>query len=72
MQVGTSAAPTASADATASPDSAAVRELLLRQKVELLNRKLTLLQETHPNAPSTSAVDKQLQALDARLQAASR
>lgn len=72
VHVGTSAAPAGSSAATASPDSAAVRELLLRQKVELLNRKLTLLQETHPNAPTTSAVDKQLQALDARLQAASR
>lgn len=69
VQVGTAAvaAPTAT-----GPDSAAVRELLLRQKVELLTRKVTLLQETHPNAPSTSAVDKQLQALDARLQAAGR
>ena len=71
VQVGVTPAPTVSTDGTASPDSAAVRELLLRQKVELLNRKLTLLQSTHPNAPNTSAVDKQLQALDARLQAAS-
>lgn len=69
VQVGSSQAPTPS---PTGPDSAAVRELLLRQKVELLNRKVTLLQETHPNAPSTSAVDKQLQALDARLQAAQR
>lgn len=72
VQVGASAAPAAEAATSASPDSAAVRELLLRRKIELLNRKLTLLQETHPNAPSTSAVDKQLQELDARLQAASR
>jgi hypothetical protein len=33
---------------------------------------VSLLQQTHPNAPSTSAVDKQLQGLDARLNAMKR
>jgi hypothetical protein len=35
--------------------------------VELLTRKVALLQQTHPNAPSTEAVDRQLQDLDTRL-----
>ena len=45
------------------------REQLLMHEIELLNRKVTLLQQTHPNAPSTEAVDKQLQELDAKLKA---
>ncbi len=43
------------------------REQLMMHKIELLNRKVTLLQQTHPNAPSTEAVDKQLQEIDAQL-----
>ena len=69
VQVGTAAAPVV---VPTGSDSVAVRELLLRQKVELLSRKVNLLQQTHPNAPNTSAVDKQLQALDLRLQNAHR
>ncbi|NML64999.1 hypothetical protein HHL22_07245 [Hymenobacter sp. RP-2-7] len=65
VHVGTVIAPAAVPGVNA--DSAAVREVLLQQKIELLNRKITLLQQTHPNAPSTSAVDKQLQTIDARL-----
>lgn len=62
VQVGT--APT-----TVTADAPNEREQLLMQKIELLNRKVTLLQQTHPNAPSTDAVDKQLQDLDARIKA---
>lgn len=70
VQVGTT---TSTVDATSvSRDSAGVRELLLRQKIELLNRKVALLQQTHPNAPSTEAVDKQLMLIDNRLQAAQK
>ncbi|MGI4834389.1 MAG: DUF6799 domain-containing protein [Janthinobacterium lividum] len=65
VHVGKSAA--AAPTAAFSSDSAAVREQLLQQKIELLTRKVTLLQQTHPNAPSTSAVDQQLQTIDARL-----
>lgn len=70
VHVGTMAATTTAPGV--STDSAAVREVLLQQKIELLNRKIALLQETHPNAPSTSAVDKQLQGLDARLSSMKR
>lgn len=62
VQVGT--APT-----TITADAPNEREQLLMQKIELLNRKVTLLQQTHPNAPNTDAVDKQLQELDARIKA---
>ena len=65
VQVGTAPA---AALAAGRPDSAAVREQLFQQKIELLNRKITLLQQTHSNAPSTSAVDKQIQLIDTRLQ----
>jgi len=65
VHVGTVVATTTAPGVNA--DSAAVREVLLQQKIELLNRKIALLQQTHPNAPSTSAVDKQLQSIDARL-----
>ncbi len=60
VQVGT--APT-----TILGDAPNEREQLLMHKIELLNRKVTLLQQTHPNPPSTEAVDKQLQELDTRL-----
>ena len=60
VQVGT-------APATVLGDAPNEREQLLMQKIELLNRKVTLLQQTHPNAPSTEAVDKQLQELDTRI-----
>lgn len=60
VQVGT-------APATITADSPNEREQLLMQKVELLNRKVTLLQQTHPNAPNTDAVDKQLQDLDTKM-----
>ena len=43
------------------------REQLMMHIIELLNRKVTLLQQTHPNPPSTEAVDKQLQELTAQL-----
>jgi len=62
VQVGT--APT-----TISADAPNEREQLLMQKVELLTRKVTLLQQTHPNAPNTDAVDKQLQDLDSQMKA---
>ena len=48
------------------------RELLLMRKVELLNRKVALLNETNPNPPNTEAVDKQLQELDSQLKTAKR
>lgn len=60
VQVGT--APT-----TSTANLPNEREQLLMQKIELLNRKVTLLQQTHPNAPNTDAVDKQLQTLDTQL-----
>jgi len=60
VQVGT--APT-----IITADAPNEREQLLMQKVELLNRKVTLLQQTHPNAPNTDAVDRQLQDLDTRM-----
>ncbi|TDN37880.1 hypothetical protein E4631_16230 [Hymenobacter sp. UV11] len=60
VQVGT--APT-----TILGDAPNEREQLLMREVELLKRKVTLLQQTHPNAPNTEAVDKQLQELDAQL-----
>ncbi|QKG56837.1 hypothetical protein GKZ68_09500 [Hymenobacter sp. BRD128] len=62
VQVGT--APT-----TITADAPNEREQLLMQKIELLNRKVTLLQQTHPNPPSTDAVDRQLQDLDAKIKA---
>lgn len=62
VQVGT--APT-----TITADAPNEREQLLMQKVELLTRKVTLLQQTHPNAPDTEAVDRQLTDLDTRLKA---
>ncbi len=60
VQVGT--APT-----TILGDAPNEREQLLMHKIELLTRKVTLLQQTHPNAPSTEAVDKQLQEIDTQL-----
>jgi hypothetical protein len=60
VQVGT--APT-----TITGDAPNEREQLLMHKVELLNRKVALLQQTHTNLPNTEAVDKQLQELDAQL-----
>jgi len=60
VQVGT--APT-----TITGDAPNEREQLLMHEVELLNRKVALLQQTHPNAPNTEVVDKQLQELDAKL-----
>ncbi|RZK37816.1 MAG: hypothetical protein EOO57_04965 [Hymenobacter sp.] len=48
------------------------REQLLMRKIELLNRKVTLLTETNSNPPSTEAVDKQLQELDTQLKTAKR
>ncbi|WP_223649119.1 DUF6799 domain-containing protein [Hymenobacter psoromatis] len=60
VQVG--AAPTAVLGSAATD-----REALLTREVELLQRKVTLLQQTHPNPPATEEVDKQLQELDAKL-----
>lgn len=60
VQVGT--APT-----IITADAPNEREQLLMQKVELLNRKVALLQQTHPNAPNTDAVDRQLADLDTRI-----
>ncbi|WP_151088910.1 DUF6799 domain-containing protein [Hymenobacter baengnokdamensis] len=60
VQVGT--APT-----TILGDAPNEREQLLMHKIELLNRKVALLQQTHPNAPNTDVVDKQLQEIDTQL-----
>jgi hypothetical protein len=60
VQVGT--APT-----TITGDAPNEREQLLMHEVELLNRKISLLQQTHPNPPNTEVVDKQLQELEAKL-----
>jgi len=60
VQVGT--APT-----TIMGDAPNEREQLLMHKVELLNRKVALLQQTHPNAPNTDVVDKQLAEIDAQM-----
>jgi hypothetical protein len=62
VQVGT-------APATVLGDAPNEREQLLMQKIELLNRKVSLLQQTHPNAPNTEAVDRQLQDLDTKIKA---
>lgn len=43
------------------------REQLLVRKIELLTRKVALLSQTHPSPPTTDAVDKQLQEIDAQL-----
>ena len=53
-------------------DAPTEREQLLMRKIELLNRKVTLLTETNSNPPSTEAVDKQLQELDTQLKTAKR
>jgi hypothetical protein len=53
-------------------DKPTERELLLMRKIELLNSKVTLLNQTTPNPPNTEAVDKQLQELDAQLKTAKR
>lgn len=60
VQVGT--APT-----TILGDAPNEREQILMHKIELLTRKVTLLQQTNPNPPNTELVDKQLQELDAQL-----
>lgn len=56
----------------ATADAPNEREQLLMRKIELLNRKVALLQQTHPNAPSTEAVDKQIQDLDAQIKSAKK
>ena len=53
-------------------DAPTEREQLLMRKIELLSRKVTLLTQTNPNPPSTEAVDKQLQDIDAQLKTAKR
>ena len=45
------------------------REALLTREIDLLQRKVTLLQQTHPNPPATEEVDKQLQELDTKIKA---
>lgn len=60
VQVG--AAPT-----TVLGSASTEREALLTREINLLQRKVTLLQQTHPNPPATEEVDKQLQELDAKL-----
>ena len=62
VQVG--AAPT-----TVLGSASTEREALLTREIDLLQRKVTLLQQTHPNPPATEEVDKQLQELDAKLKA---
>ena len=49
--------------------AATEREALLTREVELLQRKVALLQQTHPNPPGTEEVDKQLEELAAKLKA---
>ena len=48
-------------------DAPTERELLLLREIELLKSKVSLLAQSHPNPPSTEAVDKQLQELDSQL-----
>ncbi len=56
-----------SADAPGLPAQSDEREQLLMRKIELLNRKISLLTQTHTNPPDTEAVDRQLQELDEQL-----
>ncbi|MGI4867640.1 MAG: DUF6799 domain-containing protein [Janthinobacterium lividum] len=53
-------------------DAPTEREQLLMRKIELLTRKVTLLNQTNPNPPSTEAVDKQLADIDEQLKTAKR
>ncbi len=57
------------APATVLGSASTEREALLTREVDLLQRKVTLLQQTHPNPPATEEVDKQLQELDAKIKA---
>ena len=61
-----------SAAAPILTDEPTERELLFIRKIELLNRKVSLLTQTHTNLPNTDAVDKELKALDAQLKTAKR
>ncbi|RZJ58155.1 MAG: hypothetical protein EOO55_01610 [Hymenobacter sp.] len=53
-------------------DAPTEREQLLMRKIELLSRKITLLNQTNPNPPNAEAVDKQLSELDEQLKTAKR
>ncbi|MGI4871061.1 MAG: DUF6799 domain-containing protein [Janthinobacterium lividum] len=60
VQVGT--APT-----TVLTNAPTEREQLMMREIELLKNKITLLNQTHSNPPSTDAVDKQVQQIETQL-----
>jgi hypothetical protein len=60
------------APARALSDAPTDREQLLMRKIELLNRKVELLNQSVATPPDMSAVDKQIQELDAQIKVAKR
>jgi hypothetical protein len=60
------------APARALSDAPTDREQLLMRKIELLNRKVELLNQSVATPPDMSAVDKQIQELDAQIKTAKR
>jgi hypothetical protein len=60
------------APARSLTDAPSDREQLLMRKIELLNRKVELLNQSVTTPPDMSAVDKQIQELDAQIKTAKR